>query len=696
MSQNENIEVLLTLNDADFNSNLDKVLNQISNALSKTKSKVAAFINIFKGISTVAVHVKKAEAAVNQFTVAKFLLAKVTKINAIMTMISVAAIMAKAIVTKIAMAAIIAKTVATLEATEAIMAKTVAIQEVTEAIIAKTATILEATEAIMTKTVAIQEVTEAIMEKIAVIQEATEAIMEKTTAIQETTEAIMEKIAVIQEATEAIMEKTAAILEVTEAIVSKTIAVEEVTESIISQIAAIREATEAIIIKTGAVHTVTDAIRLMSDVKAIATGKIIDGTVATRDATEALNDKAETLEKVIGLIKDQTTATEGLSGATSEATSETKFLENATKALKFIKLALDVALKGLKITYNILKIKKIAGTAVKGAKAAVTTVASFSLKKFAIAVGIVVAAIWLLVLAFERVVNLIERLIRLFGGAGDSTGDYAREARGYVSAAKDDIGTSMDEITAKVRTGFQTMKNQIDESMGKMATTITGNISDITGAFDSLTASLEGAGGNAMQGFINGIRNKQGAIMGAVSQVTEAVAQTLMRILRINSPSRVMRDLGGYTMDGYAIGMEDKQKDVEDVAKSTADTVTDELDKASKMQNKLQSITSKLADTKNKYADQAAAMMKAGLDSAKALGKNMDKMLFDNKLDQKLALAVSPPDADYQTSLMEKLIATVASGQTIVMDSGELVGATYGGYDAAAGEAISYNSRWGR
>jgi len=303
--------------------------------------------------------------------------------------------------------------------------------------------------------------------------------------------------------------------------------------------------------------------------------------------------------------------------------------------------------------------------------------------------------------AFEETMNEVEvAATNSLTGLGEAMTAGMKVVLAIVEAGlsqmKDEFSNAKEPIKTSGVQALEQFGISVETGLNETKATATTGLTEITQVFDQLKSGMQTSGQGAMLGFRNGILAKKPTIIAAVSTVTEAVARTLKRVLKMNSPSRVMRDLGGYTMDGYAIGMEDKQKDVENVAKSTADTVTDELDKASKVQNKLQSITSKLADTKNKYADQAASMMKAGLDSAKAMAQNMDKMLFDNKLDQKLALAVSPPDAEYQTSLMEKLINTVASGQTIVMDSGELVGATYNGYDAAAGEAISYNSRWGR
>lgn len=496
-----------------------------------------------------------------------------------------------------------------------------------------------------------------------------EVMIDSSTALYKTETAVIKKTMAVYEAIEAVSKKTASTYENTQAILENTTATQVNKKAVLERRESLEFDTE-----------VTDI-----------------NTTSIDESTAAMDANAEAITRLTVLIEAYTAAKEALNTVKELSISNTKVLERIMLGFKIVK-------EGLALATALLKGKKLAATAVIATKGVVTKIATAIQtaaiavgKFFAIAIGVVVLAVWALVAAFAVVVNLLERLHRLFGrGNADEASQDIQNHRDAVDESENAIGESMENINRKVREGFQEMQETINTKMSEIASTITGNISDITAAFDSLTESLHGVGENAMLGFRDGILSKIPAIMTVVSHLSNAVLQRIKAILQINSPSRAMRDIGGYTIDGYTSGMEDKQKDVEDVAESTADTVIDELDKASKAQNKLQSITSKLADTKNKYADQAAAMMKAGLDSAKSMAQNMDKMLYDNKLDQKLALAVTPPDADYQTSLMEKLICAVEAGKNIVMDSGELVGATYGGYDAAAGEAILYNSRWGR
>ncbi|MCL2562959.1 MAG: hypothetical protein FWE08_02870, partial [Oscillospiraceae bacterium] len=111
------------------------------------------------------------------------------------------------------------------------------------------------------------------------------------------------------------------------------------------------------------------------------------------------------------------------------------------------------------------------------------------------------------------------------------------------------------------------------------------------------------------------------------------------------------RRLGGFTMEGFCQGLERYQKRVQDIIKDTACMVQDGLNVA----------------------------------------------LNNGDISGKLTLATAGADGNvHQTRMMERLIDAVEAGKYIVMDSGELVGATYPHYDHAGGQAVTYHSRWGR
>ena len=87
--------------------------------------------------------------------------------------------------------------------------------------------------------------------------------------------------------------------------------------------------------------------------------------------------------------------------------------------------------------------------------------------------------------------------------------------------------------------------------------------------------------------------------------------------------------------------------------------------------------------------------MDRSISSAQATSSSISTAL-NQSLNHGINLAVNAPDSGYQTSLLERIADGVEAGKNIIMATGELVGATYHGYDVAAGTAISYNKRWGR
>jgi hypothetical protein len=59
------------------------------------------------------------------------------------------------------------------------------------------------------------------------------------------------------------------------------------------------------------------------------------------------------------------------------------------------------------------------------------------------------------------------------------------------------------------------------------------------------------------QGFRNGLASTAGSIISTAQSIASNVTKTINSALDINSPSRVMRKAGGYTGEGFNIGLTD-------------------------------------------------------------------------------------------------------------------------------------------
>lgn len=75
--------------------------------------------------------------------------------------------------------------------------------------------------------------------------------------------------------------------------------------------------------------------------------------------------------------------------------------------------------------------------------------------------------------------------------------------------------------------------------------------------FASASGQLNTAGQQAMNGLTVGLRSGGARAMMTASAIANGIAAAVRKALKINSPSRVMAELGYYTSEGFALGIED-------------------------------------------------------------------------------------------------------------------------------------------
>jgi TP901 family phage tail tape measure protein len=126
-----------------------------------------------------------------------------------------------------------------------------------------------------------------------------------------------------------------------------------------------------------------------------------------------------------------------------------------------------------------------------------------------------------------------------------------------------DLAATGEAIFGTIGTGFTTAWTSITEWFG-------GLWGDITGAFDGL--SLSDIGGNIIDGLWDGLKSAWSGVTEWFASLTDFIPNWVKDALGIHSPSRVMRVLGKYTMEGFALGLGDEQDNVESNAVAIANT----------------------------------------------------------------------------------------------------------------------------
>jgi phage-related protein len=104
------------------------------------------------------------------------------------------------------------------------------------------------------------------------------------------------------------------------------------------------------------------------------------------------------------------------------------------------------------------------------------------------------------------------------------------------------------------------------------ATTGMQNVFDgIVKTFDDLPSKMLDIGTNIVQGLINGIKDKWNSMTGWLGGLCDSFIAGIEKKFDINSPSRVMKKIGGYIGEGLAIGIGDTVSNISKQANAIAD-----------------------------------------------------------------------------------------------------------------------------
>jgi hypothetical protein len=120
------------------------------------------------------------------------------------------------------------------------------------------------------------------------------------------------------------------------------------------------------------------------------------------------------------------------------------------------------------------------------------------------------------------------------------------------------------EVTVKTATAFGRWATSIYDvitgvgSIGDVFSAVFagGGLLGALGVFDGIFDKALSIGDDFIQGIIEGIESGASRVVDAVAGLADSVVDTAKGILDINSPSRVMMEIGGYTAEGFAMGVE--------------------------------------------------------------------------------------------------------------------------------------------
>jgi phage-related protein len=161
-------------------------------------------------------------------------------------------------------------------------------------------------------------------------------------------------------------------------------------------------------------------------------------------------------------------------------------------------------------------------------------------------------------------------------------------------------GRMMEALRVVVQVGMNQVGQFFQELPGRAGAALGG-----------MVGQLYSVGTQMIQGLINGVRNMAGAVANAAKGVVEGAINGAKALLGIHSPSRVFMEIGNFTGEGMAIGLDQMRNVVRKASENIADVAVGAFDK-SKMYvaglDAANGLASGLASNKSKIASAMGAL----------------------------------------------------------------------------------------
>jgi len=167
----------------------------------------------------------------------------------------------------------------------------------------------------------------------------------------------------------------------------------------------------------------------------------------------------------------------------------------------------------------------------------------------------------------------------------DGISSFCKESFGGLNKDLTDIASN---LNSGVSEEFLNLGNRVErstgDSMNQSTREVQKSVNQMNQAMRPLATSFNQIGQQAMQGLNAGLLAGKNQVLATARMIANQIRSTLQKALRINSPSRVMRDqIGGPIVEGLALGISTNAKQVEKEMESLADKMTGTFDLNNKL-----------------------------------------------------------------------------------------------------------------
>ena len=126
--------------------------------------------------------------------------------------------------------------------------------------------------------------------------------------------------------------------------------------------------------------------------------------------------------------------------------------------------------------------------------------------------------------------------------------------------AKQAVSTAMQNIQTSIQNGWNNAVNAVKTAGQNIVSSVSTSFSDAISKARSFASDAVSVGQDLIMGFVKGVQAKAQALVDSVKDAVGNAIDGAKNLLGIHSPSRVFRQIGIYTDQGFAIGIDKEAK----------------------------------------------------------------------------------------------------------------------------------------
>lgn len=182
----------------------------------------------------------------------------------------------------------------------------------------------------------------------------------------------------------------------------------------------------------------------------------------------------------------------------------------------------------------------------------------------------------------QYVVNIFTGLSETFGTIMQGIMDVAvsiwsaivDSISGFVSSAYQFVADGVSNMFNIASQMFSSIVSAVGEFFGQIPGTISGIWNDVISFLSGI--NLYDIGMNIIQGLVEGIAGMAGSVVSTIQNVVGGAIDFAKGLLGIHSPSRVFKEIGKFTGEGLAIGINNEADNVAKASENMIDAVIPE------------------------------------------------------------------------------------------------------------------------